>query len=111
MKGLKEYIKKHGCHFTKELAHAVCKVNWDSQKIMKSAQKHVYYNVTGSTEGDMLYLMDMFHYFLSDQYTWNQSLRLTLMWVEDYHKTGGPFCTWMSRIVLNKEDFDFTHYI
>ena len=63
MKGLEQYIEKYGNHFTEELASDITLKKWDSSKIQKSAQKKVYYNVTGSTSGDMMYLMDMFCYF------------------------------------------------
>ena len=111
MKGLEEYINVHGNHFTEKLALDVSKNKWDISKIEKSSQSKVYYNVTGSTIGDMVYMMDMFKYFLSDQYTNNKCITLMLKWVGDHSKTGSPFCIWLSTIVLDHKEFDFTSYI
>ena len=111
MKGLKEYIAKHGKHFTEELASDVTRRKWDSSKIQKAAQKRVYYNVTGSTPGDMMYLMDMFHCYPSGQHTHGKCINLMLSWVRDYHKTGSPFCIWLTMMTVNKEEFDLTPYI
>ena len=111
MKGLEEYIEKHGNHFTEKLASDVSRKRWNSLKIQESAQKKVYYNVTGSTSGDMMYLMDMFHHFLSEQYTRERCVKLMLSWVGDYRKTGSPFRIWLTMKVVNKEEFDFTPYI
>ena len=111
MKGLEQYIEKYGNHFTEELASDITLKKWDSSKIQKSAQKKVYYNVTGSTSGDMMYLMDMFCYYLSDQYTHGSCMNLMLSWVEDYKKTAKPFHIWLTKKILGEEEFDFTPYI
>lgn len=55
MKGLKRYIRKHGKHFTEELALAVAD-KWSVEQVMNSAQKKVYYNITSATDGDIAYL-------------------------------------------------------
>ena len=109
MKGLDRYIAKHGRHFTLELAMDVTKKKWNPSKIEKETQKNVYYNVTGSTRGDMVYMMDMFKYFLSSQYTHKKGMLLMLKWVGDYKKTGSPFCMWLSK--YDRDGFDFTPYI
>jgi len=111
MKGLEEYVKKHGRHFTEKLANDAGRRKWNAEKIRLSAQKKVYYNVTGSTLGDMVYLMDMFCYHLSDQYTPGKCLKLMLSWVGDYNKTGSPFCIWLTSLTIKEKDFDFTPYI
>jgi hypothetical protein len=111
MKGLNEYIKKYGKHFTEELARDVTKRQWNSCKIVRDAQKKVYYNVTGSTVGDMVYLMDMSCYLLSEQYTYNRGIKMMLYWVGNYNKTGSPFLIWLNSLSSNNEDFDFTPYI
>ena len=89
----------------------VTKRRWNASKIEKEAQSRVYYNVTGSTKGDMVYMMDMFRYFLSEQYTHRKCITLMLKWVGDYSKTGSPFCMWLSAMSLDKKEFDFTPYI
>lgn len=108
MKGLKEYIRKHGIHFTEQLAMDVTRRKWNPSKVEKDAQKKVYYNVTGSTRGDMVYLMDMFYCF---QYTEGKCINLMLKWVGDYNRTNSPFCIWLSTVSLDNREFDFTPYI
>ena len=56
MKGLRQYIKKHGKHFTEELAYKTAGKRWSSTQIEKATQREVYYNVTASTLGDIVYL-------------------------------------------------------
>lgn len=111
MKGLKEYVEKHGKHFTEELAGAVSKRKWNASKVVRDSQKKVYYNVTGSTVGDMVYMMDMFWYYLAEQYTYGMSMKLMLRWVGNYNKTGSPFSMWLGSLDYNNKDFDFTPYI
>ena len=109
MKGLDRYIAKHGKHFTLELAMDITGEKWNPSKIEKETQKYVYYNVTGSTRGDMVYMMDRFKYFLSGEYTPRKGMLLMLKWVGDYKKTGSPFCIWLSK--YDRDGFDFTPYI
>ena len=109
MKGLDRYIAKHGRHFTLELAMDITGEKWNPSKIEKEAQKYVYYNVTGSTRGDMVYMMDRFKYFLSGEYTPRKGMLLMLKWIGDYKKTGSPFCMWLSK--YDRDGFDFTPYI
>lgn len=103
MKGLKEYIKKHGKHFTEELAHDVVGSAWSFKEIDRSLQKKVYYNVSGCTSGDIVYyvngmgfdyMRDIIQFLIRDVlYDVGLSDKLFLMWCE-----------------CNK-DFDFTPYI
>ena len=107
MKGLERYLAVHGRHFTEQLACAVCDRKWSMPKIRRHTQSRVYYNVTGSTDGDMMYLMETFRYYLSD-YTWHRGITLVTEWVGDYSKSGVPFSMWVSR---HEDDFDLTPYI
>ena len=45
MKGLRQYIRKHGRHFTEELAMTVTKGRWDPSEIMKKAESMVIVKV------------------------------------------------------------------
>jgi hypothetical protein len=107
MKGLEEYISKHGRHFTEELASYVTEGRWNPSKVERDAQRHVYYNVTGSTPGDMVYLMT----FWKEDMPYNRKIKVMLSWVEDYNKTGSPFLIWLTVMIVRKESFDFTPYI
>lgn len=113
MRGLEEYIRKHGKHFTDKLAIKVTNRRWDPCKVAKAAQDKVYYNVTQSTVGDMVYLLDMVHERLYPlgQYTNNRGINGMLAWVGDYKKTESAFNIWLTTVIVQKQDFDFTPYI
>lgn len=107
MKGLQEYIKEHGRHFTVELAcDVVCK-KWDAKQIEKAAQSKVYYNVTESTLGDIVYLVNSYKHLFGCK-TKRECITYALILVEDYSTTRrNPFDWW----VEETEDFDLTLYI
>ena len=107
MKGLDEYVSKHGRHFTEELASEVTNGRWNPSKVEKDAQKHVYYNVTGSTLGDMVYLMTLG----DSRMPYNKKVKMMLSWVGDYSKEGSPFCIWLAVLTVSGGSFDFTPYI
>lgn len=109
MKGLEAYLKKYGNHFTEELALSVTSGKWDSSRVMKKAQSMVYYNVTGSTIGDIVYLVNLAKY--SDQ-PFSKSkhgcIKFALCIIGTYaFHDGRLFRTWSEE----NEDFDFTPYI
>lgn len=114
MKGLRRYLEKHGYHFTKELVEDAVSLKWDVDSIMTSAQKKVYYNVTGATSGDIAYLA---HWLYSND-GWPQAhdkkscVNWTLWFIGDCNKhISYFFVTWLSKIARNKEEIDFTPYI
>ena len=113
MKGLEQYISKHGKHFTEQLALAVTDGRWDGVKVEKAAQRKVYYNVTGSTLGDMVYLTnwaDMEYSLASKNHkaTIDRCLRYTIYIIGNYaFHEGLPFQEWLEDLA----DFDFTPYI
>ena len=111
MKGLKEYTKKHGNHFTEQLALAVTDGRWDGVRVEKAAQRRVYYNVTGSTLGDMVWLTnevwDVWNY-KSIHHTINYVLRVVGNY--NYHD-GRLFNEWLTEMKECNIDFDFTPYI
>ena len=114
MKGLKEYIKKHGKHFTEELAYQVAGKRWNAEQIERAAQKKVYYNVTGSTLGDMVFLTNEVY----DE--WNRfgysgfckCILYTLHIVGDYtYNSGLLFDEWVNEMKRVKLDIDLRPYI
>lgn len=113
MRGLERYIEKHGRHFTSKLAVTVTGGKWDSSRIERDAQKQVYYNVTGSTLGDMVYLMDLMYdrLYPLGEYTPNRGLKMMLSWVGDFKKTEVPFSIWLTFMTSDNVEFDFTPYI
>jgi hypothetical protein len=116
MKGLRKYIKKHGRHFTEELALAVTSGRWDSSEIMKKAQNIVYYNVTGSTVGDIVFLTNNLagkngksteknRFFYRNR---QKCVKLALTIVGDYSfRDGAVFNEWVG----DTKDFDLTPFI
>lgn len=114
MKGLEEYLKKHGYHFTKRLANAVVSGKWDVDTVMENAQKHVYYNVIGSTSGDMCYMV----YWLYRHDGWPQahdkrSSIKTMLWMVGNHTVSSRyfFSEWLGNKARERSDFDFTPYL
>lgn len=107
MKGLREYIRKHGRHFTEELAYKVAGKKYDAAQVERAAQKRVYYNVTGSTLGDMVYLTNNTYNGWGFT-TISGNISYTLYFVGNYKFHGGVlFNEWLQE---NRE-FDLTPYI
>ena len=109
MKGIKQYIKKHGRHFTEELAMSATKGRWNTEEIMPKVETYVYYNVTGSTIGDIVYLVnfakDSGRSFLK---TKHQCIKFALCIVGEYAlREGAMFKKWVG----DTRQFDLTEYI
>lgn len=108
MKGIKRYIRKYGKHFTVELAYHLAGRRWSSHEVMRSAQREVYYNVTGSTVGDMTFMANIFWY--QDGYRKKECIKMMLDIVGDFSYYGGVlFDEWCESVEMR--DFDFTPYI
>ena len=58
MKGLKQYLKKHGAHFTKDIVMDIIPIRWSYEKIEGSIGNEVWFNCWSATEGDILYLVN-----------------------------------------------------
>lgn len=109
MKGLRQYIRKHGKHFTEKLAMSATKGNWSKEDIMDKVEAQVYYNVTGSTVGDIVFLVN----FAKDSgkaslKTKHQCIRFALYVVGEYAMHDGVM---FSKWVGDTKDFDLTDYI
>ena len=114
MKGLEEYLKRNGNHFTRKLADTVVSGKWDVDTIMKDAQKKVYYNVIGSTSGDMCYMVHWLyeHEGWPEAHDKKSSIKWMLWMVGDYRVSSAYFfCEWLWNTCKEKKDFDFTPYI
>ena len=108
MKGLREYIKKHGKHFTEKLVMDIMPIRWKADDIVSTAQKKVYYNVTGSTVGDMVYLVNAYHH---RGHSKNQCILFMLDNIGNYTNSGRAFSSWAFARRSRKPGFDFTPYI
>ena len=119
MKGLEKYLAKYGYHFTEELAEKVIPQKWSSRDIMDSAQKRVYYNVTGATDGDMVYIVHWIYkkegWPMTDTKKGCISSMLFIIGSGEADSIGDPssyfFCSWLHNTAKDKKDFDFTPYI
>lgn len=109
MKGLRQYIRKHGKHFTEELAMTVTNGRWNPSEIMEKAESIVYYNVTGSTVGDIVFLVNYAKDTGKPFYrTKHSCVKFALCIVGEYAlRDGAMFSKWLG----DTRDFDFTPYI
>lgn len=109
MKGLRQYVKNHGWHFTEKLAVDVTNGRWCSSEIMKKAESMVYYNVTGSTVGDIVFLTNYARNTGRSFYkTKHNCVKFALCIVGEYAlRDGAMFKKWAHDI----NDFDLTPYI
>jgi hypothetical protein len=123
MTGLQDYIEKHGNHFTVELAMEAskCLINkdgskhlWDAEQVEKLTEKKVYYNITRSTLGDMVYIANMAYanYFPNVIDRKNKCIEAALAIVEDVDGYEGmAFSSWVTGLVYQGKDFDFSKYV
>lgn len=111
MKCLNSYIKKHGRHFTIELAKEVMCFKWSPEEVQKTSQKMVYYNVTESTLGDMVFLTNYIYYYYDKarNKTWCVSEMLSI--VGDVFLEGHAFSSWIDTMIEENKDFDFKRFI
>ena len=61
MKGLRKYLAKHGKHLTVRLAKKATGNRWSAHEIELSSERIIYYNVTGSTLGDIVFLTNYYY--------------------------------------------------
>lgn len=106
MKGFEEYVQKHGNHFTEQLVDKVIDIKWNAEKVKKAADSKVYYNVTESSLGDIVFLTNL----MGTVSTLNRAVDYALSVVSNYYCAEKPFLIWVKNIA-KKEDFDFTPYI
>lgn len=103
MKGLKEYVAKHGLHFTEELAYDIVGKHWIYEDIDKALQKEVYYNVSGCTPGDIIYCVN-----IAGLHRKKDIVNFLIEYILcDVGFSDRLFNSWST---INK-DFDFTPYI
>lgn len=110
MKGLKEYVKKHGKHFTVELAVHAVKPRWKPKQIEETIKKEVWYNVTESTLGDIVFLVNHagFYHNCIPFCSKYRCIRYALDIVGNVKCNGLAFQNWLS---VQEDDMDFTEYI
>lgn len=107
MKGLKEYIKKHGQHFTIELAYAIAGRKYSSDEVENYLQEKVYYNVVGHTIGDITYIFNI----LDSYYNKRERRKYVITSLGNYAQHGILFPDFISVTEHYRPDFDFTPYI
>lgn len=103
MKGFEEYLERHGSHFTVRLAMDIIRLRYSLSEIKDCIRGEVFYNVTGTTEGDMLFIVNS-SYSSSLR---NASRRLMHIMGDFSYYDLTVFDKWAVR----KRDFDLTPYI
>lgn len=105
VKGLKEYVEKHGTHFTQELAYSAAQCNeWSLKDIEKALRNKVYYDVSGCTPGDLIFIVNGYDNLSSKKEIAVLLIKCVFCYVGE---ASNIFKRWVS---CNK-DFDFTPYI
>lgn len=105
MKGLREYIAKHGRHFTEELAEDAIVMRWSTWEIDKSSKDLVYYNVSSATLGDIAYLTNL--HYQKKHSSKARSIKKALDIVGDVCMNGYAFNLWLQ----GGSDIDLGDYI
>lgn len=110
MRGLRNYVKKHGKHFTEELAYMAAGSRWSAKEVEDAAQRKVYYNVTASTLGDMTYLVNVVH--IDKGWPKDKCINFCLAVIGDYGVGEGcALSIFIEGIKASGIRFDFTPYI
>lgn len=108
MKGLKEYVKKHGMHFTEKLVYTVLgNPKWSLEEIKKELDKKVWYNLINANDWDILFLGNYFYGNKRD------SINNARAFLQDYSIGGalGLLLYVWNHVRRIEPDFDFTPYI
>lgn len=113
MKGLDRYIKKYGKHFTLELALRAIPQRWSVDQIEKSLNKRVWYNVTESTLGDIVYLVNLAGscYDIQIFKSKDSCIKYALSYVGDVNCNGVMFQSWVKLLSVRKKHFDFDEFV
>lgn len=104
MKGLRQYIRKHGKHLTEELAIAVVKCKWNPSEIDEYTKDLVYYNVTKASLGDMVYLVNS--YRMIRKANRQSCIRFALNVIGETKLEGYAF----NEMLYNNKDIDLRNY-
>lgn len=121
-----DYIKKHGYHFTEELAHEASKWmenadgskhSWTTNQVNEAIQKHkiAYENTNKCTPGDLCYLANMayadgFYEGIPDKEKLCLEYATKIADDPDGYK-GMPFMRWVADIIgKGIIDIDWTKY-
>lgn len=109
MRGLEEYIERHGRHFTMKLAEDVLDKDgilfWKPDTVMRAMNRRVWYNTNSSTEGDIIYLVNNYPSNL------NSAVSITIGHLHKVNDREVAFDIFMIGLRMLGEDFDFTPYI
>lgn len=105
MKGLKQYIRKHGKHLTEELALSVIDCKWNPSEVEEYSKDLVYYNVTKSSLGDMVYLVN--RYKIMKKANWQSCIRFALNVIGEVKLEGYAF----NEMLYYNKDIDLRKYI
>lgn len=110
MKGLEEYIQKHGMHLTTKIVSDIVVNKWSPEEVYKSSQVRVYYNTTSSTLGDITYLVNTEW----EEMRWSKTkcISFAISIISDYSLGKGfAFRHFLDILHSRKKEFDFTPYL
>lgn len=98
---------------TEELAKNAIFFFWTPEEIMSSAQRKVYYNVTGATIGDMVYLVNYNHEVVKGRYESKNKCTSKMLSVISNYKEGREvaFNLFIDTIRKDKSRFNLMPYI
>lgn len=112
IRGKWKYIRKYGRHLTEQLVESLLPCVWNVPTVLESLQKKVYYNVTSSTTGDVLYMMNYARYLCNDHLSKNDATDKTISVIGDYEKgKNAAFESFLKYIEYHMKEFDFSPYI
>lgn len=119
MKGFKEYVEKHGNHFTLPLAEVASKSlsehpHWNTTNLHDILSRKVFYKINSASDGDMLYMANLAYTKLFDGVKNKEkpSIEYILTIVQNTEGYNGmAFATWAANLMVRDEDFDFAKYI
>lgn len=123
MKGYKDYVKKHGLHFTDELAEAVSKMfinadgsyrHWTAAQAKKAFTSLGYTIPSYVTTGDITYLANMAYSDFYPEVLKDEAscLKYACKVANDPDGYEGlPFCRWTADVIGKSLDIDWEKYL
>lgn len=95
MKGLKEYIARHGRHFTESLAVMAVDGKWCPSDVEKTSETMVYYNVSEATLGDMVFLVNLYN-IMNRHASKRACVKYAIDVIGDVTMNGYAFSLWLT---------------
>lgn len=111
MKGLQKYLRKHGSHFTIKLAEDVNGRNFTFSIVDRYLSTMVWYNVSNSTIGDIIYLSGAAYSSMIKCPSRRECVKYALSVVGDVNGEDLAFASWLGALLIKDIEFDFREYV